>query len=184
MGLTAALSIAIGVYPSILYDILPFTVEYKPYTVAKVVETMQLLALTGFGFWLLIPRLAGKDTMTLDTDWFYRRLPRLACNLAIDLQIVAGFQRAHESVITLPRTLCDHLAYRWRQSRGTLQQILSPQRGCIAARIALSFPRWRKFERLYRPAIGNGTNRGIYHRIAIGFIDATIPKDAASAIIS
>jgi len=124
MGLTAGLSIAIGVYPSILYDILPFTVEYKPYTVAKVVETMQLLALTGFGFWLLVPRLAGKDTITLDTDWFYRRLPRLAYNLAVDLQIVAGFQRAHESVINLPRTLCDHFAYRWRQSRAIYHRVL------------------------------------------------------------
>jgi multicomponent Na+:H+ antiporter subunit D len=83
MGLTAGLCIAIGVYPSLLYNLLPFTVNYQPYTATHVVQTMQLLMLTGLGFWLLIGKLGGEATITLDTDWFYRRPSRLAYNLCV-----------------------------------------------------------------------------------------------------
>ena len=44
---------------------------------------MQLLVLTGFGFWLLIKKLGGEATITLDTDWFYRRPSQLAYNWSI-----------------------------------------------------------------------------------------------------
>jgi multicomponent Na+:H+ antiporter subunit D len=78
MGLTAAINVAIGLQPSLLYDVLPFPVDYDPYTAAKVVETVQLLTFTGFGFWLLLEKLGGEPTVTLDTDWLYRALPRVA----------------------------------------------------------------------------------------------------------
>jgi multicomponent Na+:H+ antiporter subunit D len=78
MGLTAAINVAIGVQPSLLYDVLPFPVDYEPYTAAKVVETIQLLTFTGFGFWLLLEKVGGEPTVTLDTDWLYRGLPRMA----------------------------------------------------------------------------------------------------------
>jgi multicomponent Na+:H+ antiporter subunit D len=83
MGLTAGLCVAIGVYPSLLYNLLPFTVNYLPYTATHVVQTMQLLMLTGLGFWLLINKLGGEATITLDTDWFYRRPSRLVYNLCV-----------------------------------------------------------------------------------------------------
>jgi NADH:ubiquinone oxidoreductase subunit 5 (subunit L)/multisubunit Na+/H+ antiporter MnhA subunit len=105
MALTAGLCIAIGVYPSLLYDVLPFTVTYKPYTMAKVVETMQLLGFTGLGFWLLVHRLEGKNYMTLDTDWFYRRLPGLVYGLAYRLYALLGGRRAHEFLRDLPGVL-------------------------------------------------------------------------------
>ena len=94
MTLTAGLCIAIGVYPSLLYDLLPFKVEYAPYTTAKVVETMQLMVFTGFGFWLLIHKLEGKNYITLDTDWFYRRLFVLAGGFSCRLFDLAGGRRA------------------------------------------------------------------------------------------
>ena len=78
MGLTAGLCIAIGVYPALLYNLLPFAVNYQPYTATHLIETMQLLIFTGLGFWLLIHKFSGKSTITLDTDWFYRRPSRLA----------------------------------------------------------------------------------------------------------
>jgi len=83
MALTAGLCLAIGIYPSLLYNLLPFTVNYQPYTANHVVQTMQLLMLTGLGFWLLINKLGGEATITLDTDWFYRRPSRLAYSLCV-----------------------------------------------------------------------------------------------------
>jgi multicomponent Na+:H+ antiporter subunit D len=73
MALTAAINIAIGVYPKLLYDLLPFPVTYRPYTTAHVTETLQILIGTGLGFWLLIGKLGGKSSITLDFDWFYRK---------------------------------------------------------------------------------------------------------------
>lgn len=84
MALTAAMCIAIGVYPSLLYNLLPYPVDYHPYTAPHVIETMQLLLFTGLGFWLLIGKLGGEATITLDTDWVYRRSARLAYRIFVE----------------------------------------------------------------------------------------------------
>ena len=72
MGVTAFLCILTGVYPQLLYAILPYPVDFHPYTPDKVVAMFQLLLLTGVAFWLYIDKLAGEPTLSLDTDWFYR----------------------------------------------------------------------------------------------------------------
>ncbi len=81
MGLTAALCIAIGVYPTLLYNLLPFEVHYQPYTASHLIESTQLLIFTGLAFWLVMKKLHVEATVTLDTDWFYRRPSRLAFNI-------------------------------------------------------------------------------------------------------
>jgi multicomponent Na+:H+ antiporter subunit D len=78
MGLTSAICIAIGVYPALLYNILPFPIEYQPYTAHHLIQTLQLLAFTLMASWLLMKKLAGEPFITLDTDWFFRRPARLA----------------------------------------------------------------------------------------------------------
>jgi multicomponent Na+:H+ antiporter subunit D len=83
MGLTAAICIAIGVYPALLYNLLPYPVDYRPYTAPHIVETIQILVFTGIGFWLLIKVLKPKNTISLDIDWFYRRPARLAYNVFV-----------------------------------------------------------------------------------------------------
>ncbi|MFP4148972.1 MAG: Na(+)/H(+) antiporter subunit D [Nitriliruptoraceae bacterium] len=77
MGLSAVLNLALGLRPSLLYDLLPYEVTYDVYTFGKVVETSQVLLFTALGFWLLLPKLHAKAIVTVDTDWLYRRLPRL-----------------------------------------------------------------------------------------------------------
>jgi multicomponent Na+:H+ antiporter subunit D len=72
MGLTAFLCTFIGVYPKILYDLLPYPVQYHPYAPAHVLSMSQLLGFTFIAFWLLRSKLHGEATITLDTDWFYR----------------------------------------------------------------------------------------------------------------
>ena len=74
MGATAFLCTLLGCYPQILYRILPFqSVEYHPYAPAHVIGTIQLLLFTYVAFLLLIKKLAGEPTISLDTDWFYRK---------------------------------------------------------------------------------------------------------------
>jgi multicomponent Na+:H+ antiporter subunit D len=81
MGLAAALCIAVGIWPEPLYALLPYPVDYVPYTTAHVVTQLQLLLFAGFAFALLI-RLglypAELRSINLDFDWLYRRfLPEL-----------------------------------------------------------------------------------------------------------
>lgn len=83
MGLTAALCIAIGVYPALLYNLLPYPVDFQPYTANHIMEAVQILVFTGIGFYLLINILKPKDVISLDTDWFYRRPARLAYNVFV-----------------------------------------------------------------------------------------------------
>lgn len=75
MGIAATLCIGIGVFPQALYSILPYEVNYQPYTTAHVVTQMQLLLFATLAFALLIRfRLYPNEVAStnLDTDWFYR----------------------------------------------------------------------------------------------------------------
>ncbi|KCZ71685.1 formate hydrogenlyase subunit 3/multisubunit Na+/H+ antiporter, MnhD subunit [Candidatus Methanoperedens nitroreducens] len=73
MGLAAFLNILIGVYPAILYGILPYPVDYVPYTGEHIVWALQILLFTALGFFLLLGKLGGEHAISLDTDWFYRK---------------------------------------------------------------------------------------------------------------
>jgi multicomponent Na+:H+ antiporter subunit D len=72
MGLAAFLCIFIGIYPKFLYNLLPYPIDYKPYTPEHVVWTLEILLLTWLGFYIYIKKLGGESTITLDTDWSYR----------------------------------------------------------------------------------------------------------------
>jgi multicomponent Na+:H+ antiporter subunit D len=80
MGIAAFLCVAIAIFPGPLYDILPYPVDYVPYTGAHVVGQLQLLMFGALAFCLLI--LSGyypaeMRALNLDTDWFYRKGGRL-----------------------------------------------------------------------------------------------------------
>jgi multicomponent Na+:H+ antiporter subunit D len=75
MGLAAAVNLAIGVYPALLWELLPHANDYTPFTSYKLSETLQLLLLTALGFWLLIAGLGAKPGLNLDLDWFHRVAP-------------------------------------------------------------------------------------------------------------
>lgn len=76
MGIVAFLCMMFGIAPSLLYQYLPYPVEYEPYTLPHLAEAIQLLTFTFVGFWLLRTKLACESTIMLDTDWFYRRSAR------------------------------------------------------------------------------------------------------------
>lgn len=76
MGLTTLLCIAIGVYSPWLYSLLPYEVDYHPYTVDHVINQLQLLLFTALAFAILVrygmfPRV--KNTINLDFDITYRK---------------------------------------------------------------------------------------------------------------
>jgi multicomponent Na+:H+ antiporter subunit D len=73
MGLAAAACIAIGVFPGLLYERLPNPVEFVPYTLRHVTSMLGMLAFTALGFFLLLKHLDPVPTISLDTDWFYRK---------------------------------------------------------------------------------------------------------------
>ena len=73
MGLAAAACILIGVRPGLLYQFLPNAVDYVPYTLTHVTSTVGMLVFTALGFFLLLKQLDPVRTISLDTDWFYRR---------------------------------------------------------------------------------------------------------------
>ena len=73
MAIAAFLCILIGVYPSVLYNLLPFAASYLPYTAEHVVWTLQVLLFTALGFFMLLKYLGGESYITIDTDWFYRK---------------------------------------------------------------------------------------------------------------
>ena len=80
MFLAAFVCVFLGVYPWPLYDILPFPVDYEPYTAAHVLNQSQLLFFSALAFCALKltglypPELPG---INIDVDWAYRRfLPR------------------------------------------------------------------------------------------------------------
>ncbi len=74
MWIYAFLCIAIGLFPGPLYGILPYPVTYQAYTVDHLVTQFQLLLFAGFAFFALLPLMKRTLTISLDLDWFYRRL--------------------------------------------------------------------------------------------------------------
>jgi len=86
MGITAALCIFIGVMPGPLYSLLPYSVQFEPYTFGHVVTQLQLLMFSALAFAMLVrfkfypPEL---PSVNLDSDWIYRRLlPRFVGAIA------------------------------------------------------------------------------------------------------
>ena len=74
MLLFAAACILLGCFPGLLYPLLPFPVDYVPYTASHVVTQLQLLLFAGLAFFVMLSQMERMLTVTLDFDWFYRVL--------------------------------------------------------------------------------------------------------------
>jgi multicomponent Na+:H+ antiporter subunit D len=73
MGLLAGACIGYGIAPDLLYRILPFDAVYQPFTTHHFVEAIHGLTFTFIAFWCLRRQLRGTPSITVDTDWLYRR---------------------------------------------------------------------------------------------------------------
>jgi multicomponent Na+:H+ antiporter subunit D len=104
MGLAAFLCIAIGVYPQPLYALLPFPVDYTPYTTTHVVTTLQLLLFSGLAFatlqriGLYPPELRST---VLDFDFSYRWLAPRVVGWLMDIGEPAWTKMTGRSLLLL-----------------------------------------------------------------------------------
>jgi multicomponent Na+:H+ antiporter subunit D len=72
MALAASLCLAQGLYPQMLYRLLPFPVEYTPYTAWSLLQAFMLLGFTGLGFYFVRRIIKPHAGRNLDFDGLYR----------------------------------------------------------------------------------------------------------------
>ena len=115
MVMLAALCIALGLSPGVLYAMLPHAVDYVPYTGAHVLSQLHLLLFAGLAFFVLLPRLEPVLSVSLDLDWFYRRFPVLVLGLVAPparlLWRVLG-EQARERLLRVARYFARHYGAR------------------------------------------------------------------------
>jgi len=73
MSAGAILCIIVGSAPALLYNLLPYPVNYHPYNGYHIAETFQILGFAALAFFMLKKFLVPEDKICLDMDWFYRR---------------------------------------------------------------------------------------------------------------
>ena len=92
MVIGSALCILIGIFPSIFYQILPYSVEYQPYDFSHVLSQLQLLTFAAFAFiclWHFKIYPPELNSTVLNSDWFYRRMfPAVILNVVDGLKIL------------------------------------------------------------------------------------------------
>jgi multicomponent Na+:H+ antiporter subunit D len=79
MAILAALCVAQGLFPSILYDYLPdphAAAEYHPWASWNVIQAVMLLGFSGLAFRLTRKIIEPHKALNLDFDWFYRLIGR------------------------------------------------------------------------------------------------------------
>ncbi len=85
MLIAAGLCLAIGIYPSALYSLLPYDTGYNPYDATHVLAQTQLLFFSALAFvWLNLRGIYPPElrSTNLDFDWIYRRvIPNVIQNI-------------------------------------------------------------------------------------------------------
>lgn len=121
MAIAAALCIVIGSYPAVLYDLLPWDVDYEPYTATHVITQLQLLFWSALAFAVLMvtglypPELR---LINLDTDWLYRFLGKAAV-VRLTANSGAAHQRLEERLQRRAESFVSRL-YRHHGPQGVL----------------------------------------------------------------
>jgi len=122
MVLFAAACIVIGLFPNLLYGLLPYPVDYEPYTAEHVVTQLQLLLFAGLAFFVLLPLMKRTETISLDVDWIYRRaIPVVAGK--IDRGLNTANEDASKRLLGLGTSLMKGLkesSYRYFSSRAPM----------------------------------------------------------------
>ncbi|MHC4464182.1 MAG: Na(+)/H(+) antiporter subunit D [Planctomycetota bacterium] len=105
MIIASLFCIGLGIFYKPLYSLLPYPVHFDPYTSYHVWESLQVLLFTQLGFFLLLKMLWTENTISLDTDWFPRKLSKAFMWLAN--KPIAGFEynvvgEAYEFIVQKP----------------------------------------------------------------------------------
>jgi len=97
MAIAAFFCTLLGLAPGLLYRDLPYAVHWNPFTFPHLMEAIQVLLFTFFMFYLLIPRFRPHATISLDTDFFYRKSAPVARAVFVDA-VGWVFDSAHKMV--------------------------------------------------------------------------------------
>ncbi|MDN4501593.1 Na(+)/H(+) antiporter subunit D [Alteromonadaceae bacterium BrNp21-10] len=77
MTIAATLCVTIGIFPELLYQLLPYDLDYNPYDATHVLAQTQLLFFSALAFvWLNLYKMYPPElpSVNLEVDWLYRRL--------------------------------------------------------------------------------------------------------------
>lgn len=85
MGFMSFMCIFLGLNPQPLYNLLPYEVHYNAYTFNHVIGQLQLLMFSALVFFLFLSLLKRTETISIDTDWFYRKVLSLVISEATNL---------------------------------------------------------------------------------------------------
>ena len=77
MYAASALCIGLGIFPGVLYSMLPHATDYNPYTGGHLASQFQLLLAGTIVFFALLKWLKRTETISLDVDWFWRGFGKL-----------------------------------------------------------------------------------------------------------
>jgi multicomponent Na+:H+ antiporter subunit D len=82
MILASFICIVIGIYPGLLYRLLPYEIDYQPYTIEHIIWSIEIFSAATLGFIFFLKQLESKTSyIVLDTDWFYRKGSIVILNL-------------------------------------------------------------------------------------------------------
>ncbi len=111
MFITAFFCVFLGIFPNFLYEILPYQVNYQPYTISHVISQLQLLCFALLAFTVIMklgfhpPEIRA---INLDSDWVYRKfLPKIINNLGVYVGYFSRWSniRFEDSIRTLEQKL-------------------------------------------------------------------------------
>lgn len=103
MVIFAGICIFLGVFPGVLYDILPYKAEAAAYgrvvySFEHIMTMLGLLLFSGLAFFVLLPMLKRTETISLDFDWIWRRfVPKVWHEVATPL--LAQVKSARDAVM-------------------------------------------------------------------------------------
>lgn len=121
MGAAAAICVFNGSYPWVLYSLLPWPVDYAPYTWTHVITQTQLLFWSALAFALLMktglypPELR---LINLDVDWLYRHLGP-AVGRRVAALVATAWRRTEKSLYAQAMSLISGV-YRHHGPQGVL----------------------------------------------------------------
>jgi len=108
MSIFSFLCIFLGIFPNLLYKILPYPIDYEPYTTGHIVTQFQVLLFAGFAFFALLPLMKRTLTITLDFDWFYRRFLK-AVGTEFSVQMGSFVEKTTNAILKRLQSLFDKL---------------------------------------------------------------------------
>lgn len=73
MAISAGMCIFTGMFPQLTYRLLPYALDYRPYTLHHILEYVQLVGAALIAFLLFLKIMEPYSMLTLDTDWFVRK---------------------------------------------------------------------------------------------------------------